>query len=451
MPAPPGPPPGFLGFGLVRRLRTSRLEVIGEIARRYGDVAAFRAGPQHFVLLNHPDHVEDILVTRARLFHKGRALERARRLLGDGLLTSEGSQHLRQRRLAQPAFHRQRIAGYAAAMIAHATRAASRWTDGVPIDASAEMNRLTLTIVGETLLGSDLEAEAGGVREALTAVLEAFPITMSPFAPLLERLPLPAIRRYKRAQKTLDRLIYRVIDDRRARADDRGDLLSMLLLARDEEAREPAGSGMSDRQLRDEAMTIFLAGHETTANALAWTWALLAQHPDVERRLHAELDEVVGAGEVMPEMIPRLIYTRMVIAEAMRLFPPAWAIGRRAVETFDIGGYTVPRDTIVLVSQFLLHRDRRFFPEPERFDPERWRPEQQHGRPRFAYFPFGGGNRVCIGESFAWMEGVLVLATLASRWRLELLDPPPLAMQPGITLRPAGGIRMRPRVRPRLP
>jgi cytochrome P450 len=225
----------------------------------------------------------------------------------------------------------------------------------------------------------------------------------------------------------------------------------MLLLARDEEAWEPAGSGMSDRQLRDEAMTIFLAGHETTANALAWTWALLAKHPDVERRLHAELDEVVGAGEVMPEMIPRLIYTRMVIAEAMRLFPPAWAIGRRAVETCDIGGYTVPRDTIVLVSQFLLHRDRRFFPEPERFDPERWRPEQQHGRPRFAYFPFGGGNRVCIGESFAWMEGVLVLATLASRWRLELLDPPPLAMQPGITQRPAGGIRMRPRVRPRMP
>jgi cytochrome P450 len=436
---PPGPPEGLFGLGFYRRIRRDRLGALAHVAATYGDVATFRLGPQRLALLNHPDLVEDVLVTRARLFRKGRALERAKRLLGQGLLTADGDDHLRQRRLVQPAFHKARIAGYAETMIAHTRRTADRWRDRDTFDVSAEMNRLTLTIVGETLFGADVEADAGAVRQALTAVFDAFPLTMSPFAPILEKLPLPIVKRYRRAQATLDRLIYRIIEDRRRRQDDRGDLLSMLLLATDEEGD---GGRMTDRQVRDEAMTLFLAGHETTSNALAWTWYLLAQHPAIERRLHAEVDAVLATGTPSVDDFPRLTYTRMVLAEAMRRYPPAWGIGRRAIEDYDAGGYTIPKGTVVLLSQYLLHRDARFFDDPERFDPDRWLPERQKGRPKYAYFPFGGGNRVCIGESFAWMEGVLVLATLARQWRLELRETEPAPMQAVITLRPARPIRM---------
>ena len=326
----------------------------------------------------------------------------------------------------------------------HAKRTADRWQDGQTFDVTAEMNRLTLTIVGETLLGTNVEEDVGGVRDALTAVLSAFPLTMSPFAPLLERLPLPSVRRYDRAQATLDRLIYRIIADRRARPDDRGDLLSMLLLASD---AEEGGGRMTDRQVRDEAMTIFLAGHETTANALSWTWYLLAAHPEVERRLHDEIDRGTWRSHRDGRRRPA---SRLHADGARRVdatLPAGLGIGRRAIEDFVIGGYRVPKDTVVLVSQYLLHHDARFFPDPERFDPDRWLPERLGTRPKFAYFPFGGGTRVCIGEPFAWMEGILVLATLAQRWQLERLDTTPVPMQPGITLRPATGIRMRVRAR----
>jgi cytochrome P450 len=306
------------------------------------------------------------------------------------------------------------------------------------------MNYLTLTIVGDTLFGTDVESDAITVRQALTDVFEIFPLTMSPLAPFLELLPLPSVRRYKRAVATLDRLIYRIINERRRTAADRGDLLSMLLLARDDEDN---GAPLTDTQVRDETMTLFLAGHETTANALTWTWHLLSQHPDVEQRLHQEIDAVLDDRQADADDVARLPYTRMVLAESMRCYPPAWGIGRRAIEDVEIGGYTIPRGTVVLFSQYLLHRDPRFFPEPERFDPDRWLPERQQARPRFAYFPFGGGNRVCIGESFAWMEGILVLATLARRWRLERLETSPVPTRALITLRPARPIRMRARSR----
>jgi cytochrome P450 len=298
------------------------------------------------------------------------------------------------------------------------------------------MNRLTLTIVGETLFGTNVEADADAVRQALTDVFSAFNLTMSPIAPLLERLPLPKVRRYLRAQATLDALIYSMIADRRAQPDDRGDLLSMLLLARDEDQ----GGTMTDRQVRDEALTLFLAGHETTANALAWTWLLLSQHPEVEQQLHRELDAVVRGRPPEPDDLPRLEYTRRVLAESMRCYPPAWAVGRRALQDLEIGGYEIRKGTIVLASQYLLHRDLRYFPDPERFDPDRWLPERQQGRPKYAYFPFGGGNRVCIGESFAWTEGVLVLAAIARRWHFERAEHDPIPMQAVITLRPRRGI-----------
>jgi cytochrome P450 len=437
---PPGPRARLFGLAAYPAFSGDRIGALARLAREYGDIVMFQLGTQRMALLNHPDYVEDVLVTRARSFKKGRALERAKRFLGEGLLTAEGDAHLRQRRLVQPSFHRQRIAGYADSMVAHASRIADRWRDGDEFDVASQMNQLTLTIVGDTLFGTDVERDALSVRQAMNDVFEVFPLTMSPLAPLLERLPLPAVRRYKRAVATLDRLIYRIIDERRRNPADRGDLLSMLLLARDEEEN---GTRLTDTQVRDETMTLFLAGHETTANALTWTWHLLSQHPDVERRLHKEIDAALGDRRATADDAARLPFTRMVLAEAMRLYPPAWGIGRRALEDVEIGGYTIPRGTVVLFSQYLLHRDARFFPQPERFDPDRWLPERQQARPKFAYFPFGGGNRVCIGESFAWMEGILVLATLARRWRLERVDSGPVPMKALITLRPAHSVRMR--------
>jgi cytochrome P450 len=409
-------------------------------------VALLRLGRTRLYLLNHPDFVKDVLVHEHRRFHKGRGLELAKYLLGEGLLTSEGEFHRRQRRLAQPAFHQQRIASYAAAMVTQAERISDRWAElGGPTDAPrvldihAEMMRLTLAIVAETLFGAEVENEAQEIGQAIATSMKLFrSFTTLPFAPLLERLPLPSTRRFLKARARLDATIYRLISDRRAAGEDRGDLLSMLLLAQDEEG----SGGMTDEQLRDEAMTLFLAGHETTANALTWSWYLLSQHPDVEARLHAELDAVLGQRRAEAADVPRLTYTSGVLAESMRLYPPAWVIGRRAIVDYEVAGYRVPRGSIVLLSQWVMHRDQRFFSDPERFDPERWTDEARAARPRFAYFPFGAGPRMCIGEQFAWMEGVLVLATLARRWRARLVPGHRVALEPSITLRPAGGMRM---------
>ncbi len=370
---------------------------------------------------------------------KGEGLQRAKRLLGEGLLTSEGEFHLRQRRLAQPAFHRQRIAAYATTMVEYAARACDQWRAGETRDVARDMMRLTLAIAGKTLFDADVEGEADEIGEALTTTFELFNRLTLPFAQLLERLPLPATRRFQKARERLDATIYRIIDERRASGADRGDLLSMLIAVRDEEGD---GTGMTDEQLRDEAMTIFLAGHETTANALTWTWYLLSQHPDIEARFHAEVDEVLKGEPPTAEDFPRLPYTEMVFAEAMRLYPPAWIIGRRALGDYRIDGYTIPARSILLMSQYMTHHDARFFPDPFRFDPERWTPEARESRPKFSYFPFGGGPRLCIGESFAWMEGALVLATIARRFRMRLAPGHPVEMQPLVTLRPKHGMRM---------
>ncbi|MFL5575926.1 MAG: cytochrome P450 [Gemmatimonadaceae bacterium] len=436
---PPGPARRFPGEFLLTFARDP-LPFLTRLAREHGDVAHFTLGPQHMVLLNHPDLIRDVFVTHHRNFRKGRGLERAKRLLGEGLLTSEGDFHLRQRRLAQPAFHRERVAAYGAVMAEYASRAAGRWRDGECFDVAREMTRLTLAIVGKTLFDADVEGEAPEIGAALTEAFEAFTLAVLPFGELLERLPLPRTRRFNRARARLDRTIYRIIAERRAAGGDRGDLLSMLLLAQDAEGD---GGTMSDAQLRDEAMTLFLAGHETTANALAWSWYLLARHPEVESRLHAEVDAVLGDVAVPgAEDVARLPYTRMVLAEAMRLYPPAWIVGRRAVGEYRVRDWVLPPRTIVVLSQYVTHRDPRFWPDAERFVPERWTPEAQAARPKFAYFPFGGGPRVCIGEQFAWMEGVLVLATIARRWRLRLAPGQAVSPRPMITLRPHDGIRV---------
>ena len=435
---PPGPRARYPGQFLVEVARNPLAMMIA-MAAEHGDIAHFRVGPQHLYLFNHPDLIRDVLVTNQKNFHKSRGLERAKRLLGDGLLTSEGDFHLRQRRLTQPAFHRARIASYGATMTDYASQLQSSWEDRSTVDVHQQMMRLTLGIVSKTLFDADVDSEASEIGDALTTAFESFNLAMLPFTEYLEKLPIPPVRRFNAARARLDDTIYRMIDERRRTGEDRGDLLSMLLIATDSDGD---GRGMNDAQLRDEALTIFLAGHETTANALTWTWYLLSQNPVVEARLHAELDAAVPGRMPGFDDLPELPYTRMVLAESMRLYPPAWSIGRRALSAFEVRGYMVPPGSVVLMSQYIMHRDPRYFPDPERFDPERWTPEAQAQRPKFSYFPFGGGTRVCIGEQFAWMEGILLIASIAQNWRLRLVKSQRVEVQPLITLRPRHGMQM---------
>jgi cytochrome P450 len=435
---PPGPVPSLLTT-LAYRPGRDPLGFFTDLARAYGDIAYVRTGGENLFLLSDPRHVRDVFVTNQRNFLKGRGLERARRVLGEGLLTSEGAVHVRQRRLIQPAFHRDRIAAYATVMTAYADRVQRGWADGQTIDAAEEMMRLTLSIVGKTLFDKDVESQAREVGEALTAVMESFWTLMLPFAHVIERLPIPSMRRSRAARGRLDAIIYRMIAERRQEPRDRGDLLSMLVLAQDEEA---GGRGMSDVQVRDEAMTIFLAGHETTANALSWTWYLLSQSPEIESRLHEELDRVLQGRQPTMADIPKLSYVEQVVTESMRLYPPAWIIGRRAIHEYAIEDYVMPARSIVVICPYIVQRDPRFFDEPERFRPERWTPAFRSSLPPFAYFPFGGGARRCIGESFALMELMLVLSTIAQRWRLRLVPGHPVVPQPVITLRLKHGLRM---------
>ena len=433
----------------------NRIGVIQKLAARYGDVVGFDVAGQPFVLLNHPDYVRDVLVTRSRSFHKGIGLQRAKLLLGEGLLTSEDVHHQRQRRLIQPGFHRERIAGYGEVMTRYAERATSAWRDGETHDVLQDMSRLTLAIAGKALFDADVESEADAIGTALAAVLKNFNITLLPFGDRLVNWPIPHAIRFRRARARLDEVVYRLIRERRSaaalrgsppqtHADPRHDVLTTLVAARDEDD----GSGMSDLEIRDEVMTLLLAGHETTAVALTWTWYLLSQHPDARARLEEEVDQVCESRNPAVADLPRLVYTRAVFSESMRLFPPAYLVGRRAMEPYRVPhtDYVLPAGTVVLLSQYLLHRDSRFWNGPEEFRPGRWldgAEEQQ----RYAYFPFGAGPRVCIGEQFAWMEGVLVLATIARRWRLELAPGQQPALEPIITLRPRGGMRMTLRLR----
>lgn len=425
-------------------MRRDPLAFLTEVAA-YGPVAHFRIGRQDVFLLSDPAGIEDVLVTSAAAFKKGRALERAKHTLGEGLLTSEGAFHLRQRRLVQPAFHKARVAGYAESMTRAALATRERWQPDVPLDLSGEMNRLTLAIVSDTLFGAQVgnDSDTARVQQAITDVMEMFDLVLVPFADWLVHLPLPRMRRFRAAQQALDEVIYGIIAARRAADEDRGDLLSMLLRAQDTEG---ASGGMTDQQLRDEVITLFLAGHETTANALTWTWVLLARHPEIEQHLHREIDDVLQGRAPAADDLPQLPYTRAVVSESMRLYPPAWTMGRRAVVDYRWDGHLIPAGSLVLMSQWVVHRDPRFWPEPDRFDPQRWLSESK-AHPRFAYFPFGAGNRVCIGEGFAWTEAMLVLATIAQRWRL-ILDPAhPIEPLPLITLRTRHGVRARPDAR----
>lgn len=428
-------------IGSVHRRFSGPLEFFRDLKEEFGDAARFRLFRERFVLFSDPALVNEVLVTKQYSFRKGRALEGARLFLGNSLLVSEGEEHTRQRRLIQPAFHRGRIAGYAQVMAAKA----NAWTDaqqaGRDIDLAVEMNRLTLAVVAATLFGSEVDAEAGDIAASLTVIIENFNRMLLPFWKFARRFPTRANLRLLAAQRSLDATIYRLISARRKDGRDHGDLLSMLLAAEDAENPQKR---LTDTEVRDQAMTLFLAGHETTANALAWTWHLLTQHDSVRIKMKAEIDAVLG-----PDRLPglddvaKLTFTTAVFSEAMRIFPPVWVVGRRALEDVTIGDYEVPKRTIVIMSQYLVHRDERFWPGAMEFRPERWLDAAaQEARPKFAYFPFGGGARVCIGDGFAWAEGVIILAIIARRWRFEPATDYKAEINPTVTLRPKHGLKM---------
>ncbi len=495
--------------------RSFRKDATGFLTKlsQLGDVSSFRMGPQQAYFINDPDMIRDLLVVNAHKFIKGRALQRAKNLLGEGLLTSEGEAHLRQRRMIQPAFHRARIAEYAQSMVEYADKMSNSWKDGEIRDIDKEMMHLTLQIVAKTLFSANVDDDADEIGASMTTLVELFNYLLLPFSEWLEKLPLPQSRRFKNAKNTLNSVIYGIIDERRRSGEDTGDLLSMLLTAQD----EADGTGMTDEQIRDEALTLFLAGHETTANAMTWTWYLLSQNPDKEAKLYEELDHFLTGGNAtvkerasgpggnatvkeravsggnatvkeravsggnvtvkeravsggnatvkerasesgehamqvhtrvsarLPTIddIPNLTYTESILAESMRLFPPAWAIGRLAIEEHEFGGYKIPARGLVLISPYITHRDPRFWDNADEFIPERWEKlSVKEAGQKNIYFPFGGGIRRCIGESFAWTEGILLLATIARKWKLRMLPEQKISLQPMITLRPKYGMRM---------
>ena len=414
----------------------ARLDAVG------GDLVVVSApGLPPLYLLRHPDVVREVLVDRNADVTKARGLRLAARILGHGLLTSEPPVHTRQRRLMLPAFHHGRLRHYGQTMVDLAHAEADRWAEGETVDGAAAMGRLALAIAGQTLFGADVLSDADRVSAAIRDAMLAFDRAQYPMADKLMWLPTRANRTADRARAVLDGVVYGLIDERRAAPDvAHEDLLAMLLAARDEDT----GEAMTDEEVRDEAMTLLLAGHETTAAALAWTWLLLAQHPDVEARLHAEVDALDGPPSF--EALDRLPYTRQVFAESMRVYPPAWAVGREAARDTTLGGHAVPKGATVLFAPYFLHRDPRVWDEPEAFRPERFAPEARAGRHKFAYLPFSAGRRGCIGEQFAWVEGVLVLATIAQRWRLRLAGERPES-HASVTLRPAGPLLLVPEAR----
>ena len=439
----PGPK-GTRVMGVMNEFNRDSLGFIERLQRDYGDIVWSRFLYVPALFLYHPNEIEYVLATNARNFVKAMTLRSNffQRLVGNGLLTSEGEEWKRQRRLTSPAFHRHRIANYAETMINYTRRLTSSWTDGETRDMHADMMRLTLEIVVRCLFNSDVSSDVDRVGETLGELVKPFAAQATLKWILNNRLPTPQHLRFHRLAKKIDRVVYRIIAERRQH-DDTGDLLSMLLKAQDED-----GSRMNDQQLRDEVMTLFLAGHETTALVLAWAWFLLGSNPDAEAKFHAELDEVIGHRDPGFDDIPRLKYTEQIAKEVMRLYPPAYGLGREAVADCEIGGYRVPAGTQVFVFQWVTQRDPRFFDDPLAFKPDRWTEEFEAQLPKYAYFPFGGGPRACVGASFAMMEMILVLATIGQRYRLELVPGHPVETYPAMSLRPKNGVKVVVRRRP---
>ena len=437
--ATPGVPVGPRVWPRVRSgevFRENAAEFLLSNAQRYGDLVFYRALGRTVFQFNHPDLVQEMLVRDAPKHHRNLVMQRGRAVLGEGLLTSEEPLHMRQRRLAAPAFHRQRISAYGEVISGYTARMTAGWSSGATIDVRGEMLLLALRIVGKTLFDTDVESEVEAISAAVDSFQGFLPIAFLPFPELVQRLPIPAMQRIRRGRVKLDELIYRMIAERRASPEDRGDLLSMLLASTEGDAR------MSDTQVRDECLTVLLAGHETTANALSFALWLLAHHPK-EQELLAEECRMALQGRVpTAEDYGRLGRAERVFAEALRLYPPVWVTARTAAEAYEYRGVQIPRGAVLVAPQFAVHRDPRFWDDPLRFDPERFTAEAKAARPKFAYFPFGAGGRQCIGEGLAWMEGVLALATMMQEWRVAPVAGAgdSIAIAPSVSLRPKGPV-----------
>ena len=472
---PPGPSsrlPLSLFFNFLR----DPLTVLYNLSKEYGDISHFKFGGQHIYLINHPDYIKEILVTHNNNFIKSRGLQLAKRILGEGLLTSEGELHHSQRQLMQPVFQPDEIPNYSNIITDYGLGTSSQWNDDdhyYNIDIHREFMHLTLSIVCKAFFNVGIEeSETREIDQYVTTLIEYFNRARIPFAEIIEKLPLPNNIRFRHAKRELDKIIYRIIDSHRNtnsnhhNIDDKShkDLINLLLQGQTDDYissnennnnnNNPANKknrihnviNTYKQQLRDNVTTIFLAGHETVANALTWTFYLLSHNPEEEKMLHEEVDSVLDKNDhAVPTVkdIPKLEYTERVFTESMRIYPPAWAIGRQAIRDCKIKDYVIPAGSSILMSQYLMHHDPRYFPEPERFDPERWSPSEKAKRPRFSYFPFGGGPRSCIGEPFAWMEGILVIATIARRWKMRIIPEHPVILQPLVTLRPKYGMQMR--------
>ena len=421
-------------------LRHNAAEFLRSVARQYGDFTYHGLAGHHIYLLNHPDLIADFFGKDSRHHHRNPIMQRSRDVLGNGLLTSEEPLHMRQRRLMQPAFLRQRIASYGAVIGAKTVEMTGHWRSGTVLDLHREMLELALRIVLKCLFDLDRFSNMPAMESAVNSFMYFLPLAFVPFSRQIQASPLASMRRLREGNRYLDELIYGMIAERRADPRDRGDLLSMLLAATDTETGD--SSSMTDQQLRDECVTVILAGHETTANALSFALDLLARHPEVQERLHDEAAAVLGERTPGADDYPRLPYATQIFAEAMRLYPPVWITGRTAAEPYEVAGFRIPAGAAIHATQYTVHRDPRWWNEPDRFDPERFTESAKASRPRNTYFPFAGGSRQCIAEGLAWMEGTLVLAVLARDWRLS--RPPghsaPLAVRPAITLRPAKGV-----------
>ena len=455
---PPGLKHSLPFYALKRWVKLGEpIRLFEHLMKTYGAISTYRFMGTHIVFVNDPQYVREILINQGGSFVKERTLQRMKILLGEGLITSDDPIHMRQRKMMAPAFHRQRIMGYADAIVRIAANNIAGWRTGEMVDANASMMVLSLEIIARTLFDTEVTEKVRGINDDTNAIMRLYNFLVA--FPRLEdflHLPIPGVVQFKRSLARLDAVVDEMIQTRRkemegGRGQDRGDLLSLLVASRYEaEADDVPGApalGMTDRQIRDEVLTIFLAGYETVANALTWTWYLLSQNPDAEARMHAELDEVLGTGEAQRqptlESYGALRYTEQVFAEAMRLYPPAWAMGRKSTEVVTLGKYSIPPGAHFFFSQYVMHRSPEYFPDPLRFDPDRFTAEKKAARDRFTYFPFGGGGRQCIGESFAWMEGVLVLATIGQKWRLRFAGGEAPIPQARITLRPRGVVRMR--------
>lgn len=434
-------PKGHRILGFLRQIRRDRLGLFLRLAREHGDFVQIdlgRIGRSRLFLLSHPTLIEEVLVIGNRSFRKDFTLRSLRRELGNGLLLSEGDFWKRQRRLVQPAFHRERVAGYGGTMVQLTREIADGWRDGEVLDIHHAMMELALRIVAKTLFDVESRAENAVIGRAVALSQRRFTRKTNTGFLIPDAWPTPTNVRFERAMRRLDAFILGIIADRRAAPGDRGDLLSLLLGAQDDD-----GARMTDQQLLDEVKTLFLAGHETTTNLMTWTWKLLAEHPDVAARLRAELDATLAGRDPQPADLPTLPYTQQVIAEALRLYPPAWIVPREAIAPCTIGGQPIEPGDGVFVSPWVVHRDGRFFAEPERFLPERWTPEFRRQLPAYAYFPFGGGQRKCVGEAFALMEAHLILATIARRVSWTLVPQPPIGLDPSVTLRPSRPVLLR--------